>query len=153
MSLHLVQIIRKFAFFVFVWTIRHQNGRFSLLSSTTEIFSEWRPWFIASSGDVALSLLLPLPTTHPKLKLATGMSAWQRPLAVQHHVKIHDYIFHPSYVAQWHSVWPRNMRSSVRITGKPMVLKVRRKIGRSWSCDQRHVWSWALDGRSVSNGD
>ena len=42
----------------------------------------------------------PLPTTHPKLKLATGISAWQRPLAVQYHMEIHDYIFHRSYVAQ-----------------------------------------------------
>ena len=86
----------------------------------------------------------PLPTTHPKLKLATGMSAWQRPLAVQHYMKIHDSTFRRSYVAQWQSVWPRNMRSSVRITDKPMVLKVRRKIGRSWSCDQCHVWSGVL---------
>ena len=114
---------------------------FSLVSLTTEIFSEWRPRFnIASSGDVGLSLLLTLPTTHPKLKLGTGMSAWQRHLAVQHHIKIHNHLFHRSYVAQWQSVWPRNMRSSVRITGKPMVLKVRRKIERSWSCDQCYLY-------------
>ena len=48
-----------------------------------------------------------------------------------------------SVIAQWQSVWQRNRRSSVRITGKPMVLKVRRKI-RSWSCDQCHVWSVVL---------
>ena len=88
----------------------------------------------------------PPPTTHPKLKLATGMSAWQWPLAVQHHMKIHDYIFHPSYVAQWQSVWPQIMRPAVRITGKPMVLKVRRKIGRSWSCDQCHMLVYVVLG-------
>ena len=78
--------------------------------------------------------LLP-PTTHPKLKLATGMSACQRPLAVQHHMDIDDYTFHQSYVAQWQSVWPQIMRSAVRITGKPMVLKV----WRNWK--KLKLWS------------
>ena len=98
------------------------------------------------------------PPHHPsKVETCYGHVCLQWPLAVQQHMKIHDYIFHPSYVAQWQSVCPRNMRSSVRITGKPMVLKVRRKIERSWSCDQCHVlwsvWCWALDGRSLSNVD
>ena len=83
-------------------------------------------------------------TIHPKLKPATDMSACQRPLAVQHHMDIDDFTFHQSYVAQWQSVWPQIMRSAVRITGKPMVLKVRRKIGRSWSCHQCQVWSVVL---------
>ena len=69
------------------------------------------------------------------------------------HKDIDEYTFHQSDVAQWQRVWPQIMRSAVRITGKPMVLKVRRKIGRSWSCDQCHMWSWAFDGRLVFSED
>ena len=99
MSLHLVQIIIKFAFFVLVCNIRHQNGRFPLCRRQQK-------YFLSDVQDLLLNQEMlhcrccPLPTTHPKLELATGMSAWQRPLAVQHHMKIHDDIFHPSYVAQ-----------------------------------------------------
>ena len=93
-------------------------------------------------------------TIHPKLKPATDMAACKRPLAVQHHMNIDDYTFHQSYVAQWQSVWPQIMRSAVRITGKPMVLKSEEKNWKklevliSVICD---MWSWAFEGRSVFN--